>query len=128
MKFGLAAWLEIINGAWAMAALCLLMVCGAYLAHEVLALRIHKRREFTLGMRVASATGTIWLGVLITATGWAFGWQMPVRVLGGVVGLIGFICAIREYSRTLFGELVWVLATAAILMAAALMALPHIIR
>src|SRR6185369_747959 len=137
MRFGLPEWLEVINGAWAAAA--------ASLIHEWIAIGFYYmpvrkwRGALTLGMRVALAIGTISLGVLITRVmmwvwrviyggGMFANWQLGVLVLGAVVGLVGFICAIREYSRTLFGDWVWVLSTAAIVLVAFLTALPHLVR
>lgn len=139
MKFGLAQWLEVINGAWAMAALALFSVCVAYLIHEARARWPRKRFEVTLGMRVALSVGTISLGVLITRS-MVWIWrvvyeagtlsqdQMAVLVFGAAVGVAGFIFTIREYSRPLFGDLVWILSTIAIVLVAALTALPHFVR
>lgn len=141
MNVGLQEWLEIINGAWAMAALCLMLVAVSYFSHEWIARSISLwrwRSEITLGMRVALAVGTISLGVLITRAliwiwrviygGGVFSrWQMGVLVFGAFIGLVGFICAIREYSRPLFGEWVWVTSAAAIVLVAFLTALPHLI-
>lgn len=142
IKFGLSEWLEVINGAWAMAAGCLLAVAVAYFVHEWVARGISAwrwRSEITLGMRVALAVGTISLGVLITRLtiwfwrviygGGGFAeWQLAVLLVGAVLGVAGFVCAIREYSRTLFGEWVWVTSAAAIVLVAFLTALPHLIR
>lgn len=140
MKFTLQDWLAVINGAWGTAALCLMLVAVAYFSHEWVARGVSVwrwRTEITLGMRVSLAVGTMSLGILITrAMIWSwrviFGgrvfteWQMGVLVFGAVIGLIGFICAIREYSRSLFGDWVWALSTATIVLVAFLTALPHL--
>lgn len=142
MRFGLPEWLEIINGAWAVAALCLFLVAITYLIHEWIARRISFlgwRRDLTLGMRVAISIATISLGVLITRTmiwvwrvvygGGGFSrWQMAVLVFGAALGLAGFVCAIREYSRSLFGPWVWISSAAAIAIVSILTAMQHLIR
>lgn len=142
MKFTLQQWLEVINGSWAVAAMGLFLVATFYLVHEWRARNISLlgwRRDLTLGMRVAISVATLSLAIAITrAFIWVWrviyhangfnNWQMSILVFGGALGLAGFICAVREYSRSLYGDLPWIMTAVVALLVAMLTALPHIVR
>lgn len=137
-RLSLQDWLEIINGAWGTAALCLFMVALAYFGHEWIIRNVsiwRWRADITLGMRVALAMMTISLGVMITRLliyAWRMmgasdfeRWQLITLLIGAAVGYVGFICAIREYSKTLYGSWVWITSLLASLAVAGFTALQH---
>lgn len=110
--------LEVINGDWAILALSLMAVCIAYLWHE--------RRYFTprhenwpQGMKVAAAIATLSAGIFITRAliyVWRASYgagdfsrmQLATLIAGAAIGAVGFLCAIREISRPLFGPVPWI--------------------
>jgi hypothetical protein len=119
--------LEIINGNWAIGSYVLTCVCIAYLFHEAMARGlVRKRWRWTKGMRVAAALGTLSLGTAISR-GVVFFWrhvshggdfsglQTILLILGATVGAVGYVCAIREISRPLYGPLPWIMAIAGML-------------
>lgn len=119
--------LEVINGGWAILSFVLMMVCAAYLFHELRIIWEAEDRhwrvaswhlDWTIGMRVAAAIGTISAGIFITRTtiyiwravfaGGDFSMlQLYFLVTGATIGAIGFLCAIREISTPLFGRYPW---------------------
>lgn len=140
-ELSLQDWLAIINGAWGTAALCLFMVALAYFGHEWIIRRISVwrwRAKITLGMRVAVAMMTISLGIMITrlliyvwqmlGAGNFAEWQVITLIIGAVVGYVGFICAIREYSKTLYGSWVWITSLIASLAVAVFTVLQHFLN
>src|SRR6266404_7586464 len=112
--------LEIINGAWAILSLELLLVCAVYLSHEIRT-RGFSRKKWTSGMRVAVSIATVSLGVCTTRT-MIFVWrhvyggesfsnsQIIVVIIGAIIGAIGLICSIRELSLPLYGRMPWIIA------------------
>lgn len=118
--------LELLNGNWAIASASLMVICFGYLWHESSARETLLRMDWrnrpagtrvTQGMRVAVALFAASLGILIRSVEtwrWRFfggdiadlsqGWLM----LGGVIAVIGFLCAIREISQPLYGRGPWV--------------------
>lgn len=116
--------LELINGNWGIASLALALICGIYLRHEILARQLRhsgapllSRSRVTLGMRIAIALLTLSVGIFIrSAETWR--WRMsgaPISdlsqgwlVMGDVIAVVGFLCAIREISSPLYGRAPWV--------------------
>lgn len=119
--------LELLNGNWGIAASSLIVICSIYLQNEFRSRRIlpfGERRRLTSGMRVAIATLTMSLGILIrSAETWR--WRVTGGDLsdlsqlwlnvGGVVAVIGFLCLIRELSR-FYGRAPWALTLAAMVL------------
>jgi len=120
--------LEVQNGNWGIAAAGLAVICGFYLAHEGIALRVWGwgwRDRLTQGMRNAVAIGTASAGVSIRSVAaylWRFGGgeikdlSQTWILIGGIIAVIGFLCIIREISKPLYGNgpWIWTLATMAI--------------
>lgn len=117
--------LEVINGNWAIDAIILAWVCGAYLLHEWMARKVERRR-WTRGMRVASAIATLSIGIFISRAmiyvwrhffeGGEFTAGMTVvLIVGATIGSMGFVCAIREISQPLYGPTPWAMAIVAML-------------
>lgn len=116
--------LELLNGNWTIVSASLMVICVAYLWHESSARETFRRSKgrngrtrFTQGMRVAVAMLTTSLGVLIrSAETWRWrvgggelrdldqGWL----TVGGVIAVVGFLCAIRELSEPLYGRQPWI--------------------
>lgn len=111
--------LELLNGNWGIAASALIVICSMYLWHELRARHISPfgaRLRFTPGMRVAVATLAMSLGILIrSAETWR--WRVTGGGLenlsqlwlniGGIIGVVGFLCLIRELSTRLYGRGPW---------------------
>lgn len=112
--------LEVINGAWALLSIALMMVCAAYLYHELVSRRIAFawRKRWTRGMRVSAAIATLSLGIFVTRST-IYVWrhffdggdfsklQLSLLIFGAAIGALGFLCAIREISRPLYGNRPW---------------------
>lgn len=127
--------LEIINGGWALLALSLSCVCFAYVWHELHARHLKVWRwhlDWTKGMRVAAAIFTLSVGIFITRLTIYF-WrafydagdlgelQLYCLIFGAALGAVGFLCAIREISKPLFGACPWITTMVALFMATAAM-------
>jgi len=114
--------LELLNGNWALVSASLMVICAMYLLHEGIARWPVRRKQFTVGMRLATAMFITGLGGLIrSAETWR--WrvmggdpddldQMLISI-GGLLAAIGFLCMIREISTRLFGQLPWLITLAA---------------
>lgn len=116
--------LELLNGNWGIAAISLILICAAYLRHELSARHIMpfgQRVRLTDGIKVAIAVFTMSLGILIrSAETWrwrVFGGDVDQGWLsiGGFIAVVGFLCLIREKSRPLFGTGPWAWTLAAML-------------
>lgn len=116
--------LEFLNGNWMIASASLMVICIFYLGHELLsrdsflpgAERRHATR-MTQGMRVATSVLTMSFGVFIRSVetwrwrAWGGGLNdlnQQTLLIGGVIAVIGFLCAIRELSAPLYGRGPWV--------------------
>lgn len=116
--------LELLNGNWGIASLALAIICGIYLRHEVTARRqrhssepLLSRSRLTLGMRIAVALFTLSLGIFIRSAEtwrWRFGGGAIIDlnqgwlILGDMIAVLGFLCAIREISEPLYGRAPWI--------------------
>lgn len=111
--------LEVLNGNWGIVGLALAIICAAYLMHEFRARRIlpfGRRSRLTDGIRMAVALFMLSAGVFIrSAESWRWRFtgahlgdlnQVPLTI-GDIVAVIGFLCALREISRNLFGWAPW---------------------
>src|SRR5882757_9707545 len=119
--------LEVLNGDWGVEALCLGIVCWMYLIHEIRARP--KRRwpmRWTDGMRVAFAISAVSAGVWITRSV-IYIWrhiyggneyfsllELNTLIVGGAIGTLGFLLAIREISKPLFGSWPWLASIVAL--------------
>lgn len=115
--------LEVINGDWALLAFILMLMCAFYLGHEMLARHISlwHPRSWEQGMRVATAIGAMSTGVFMTRIV-IYSWrhyfeaaafshvQAGTLIVGATIGTVGFVCAIREISKPLYGDWPWVLS------------------
>lgn len=113
--------LELLNGNWGIASLALAVICCFYFTHEWRARR-RERTKVTQGMRIAVAVFTMSGGVFIRSAEvwrWRFGGgdlrdlSQDWLTLGGVIAIVGFLCAIREISSPLYGRAPWLLTLAA---------------
>lgn len=113
--------LEMLNGNWSIVSASLMVICIGYLWHETSARETFRRKtnrtRWTQGMRVAIAVLTLSTGVFIRSAEtwrWRVAGGLPgdlsqmVLNLGGIVAVIGFLCAIRELSEPLWGRGPWV--------------------
>lgn len=116
--------LEVLNGNWGIASLALMMICFIYLGNELIARRqrhsgapLLSRSRLTLGMRIATALLTLSLGIFVRSAEtwrWRFGGghlddlNQGWLVMGDVIAVVGFLCAIREISGPLYGRAPWV--------------------
>jgi hypothetical protein len=118
-------WLEVINSDWAIAALALALVSLFYFRHECIARGYPMRSRLTRGMRVSISVFTLSVGVCLTRAviyiwrhvfhGAEFSeLQTALLLTGGFIGLCGFVCAVREYSKPLYGNWPWIATIAAI--------------
>lgn len=109
---------EELNGIWAISALSLIVICSLYLKHELSARHIlpfGDRTRLTDGIKIAIATLTMSTGVFIRS-GEAWRWRVfggdldQIHLMvGGIIGVIGFLCLIREKSAPLFGRGPWMI-------------------
>lgn len=111
--------LELLNGVWAIAATSLAIICAFYFQHEARA-RSYRwqrgwRKFMTSGMKVSTAVGAISAGTAIRAST-IFAWHVRggytdltpgYLIVGTVVAVAGFICAVREFSRPIMGQTPW---------------------
>lgn len=117
--------LELLNGNWSIAALALMVICAMYLMHEMAARRVFGwrwRSRLTTGMRVAAALLTLSFGIFMRSIE-TWRWRVSggeiadlnqvVLQIGGIIAIIGFLCAIRELSLRLFGRAPWMWTLAA---------------
>lgn len=120
--------LELLNGIWAICSLALTLLCAAYLRHEVIARqqcwrarKLRWSKRFTRGMRVATAVMAISAGICLRTSLVFFlrfnnadmtEMNADWLLLATAVGVIGFLCAIREMSN-LFSNVPWALTVAA---------------
>lgn len=112
--------LQLLNGNWGIAAFALMVICALYFGHEFVAQRIYGRGwrdRLTYGMRVSVAIFTLSLGIFVrSAETWRWRvWGDGVGTLdqwilqlGGIIAIVGFLCAIREFSLRLFGRAPWI--------------------
>lgn len=109
--------LELLNGNWGIASLALMAICAIYFVHEVVARKVRWRSGLTPGMRLAAALFTLSLGVFMRSIE-TWRWillgdsitdlNQVVLQIGGIVAVVGFLCAIRELSVRLFGRAPWI--------------------
>lgn len=109
---------EVLNGNWAILCIVLLVVCVCYLVDESVA----HHKKWTIGMRAAFALLVLTIGIGTLRISEYVGWHlfgdiyhpnmMPWRMIGGTVGTIGFLVAIKEFSSRLYGDLPWIVAVA----------------
>jgi hypothetical protein len=116
---------QLINIGWVIQSFAVGTVCWLYIAHEWLA-RPHRRWRWchwTLGMRLAFAISLIsagtWLNrsVIYAWRHWELGDDFiamrcisMILVASGIIGTIGFIAALYEIGKPLFGSAPWVIA------------------
>lgn len=112
--------LELLNGNWGISALALMAICAMYFSHEFLARRAYGpdwRQRMTAGMRVSVAIFTLSLGIFIRSIE-TWRWRVSgdgvgslnqwLLQIGGIIAVVGFLCAIREFSVRLFGRAPWI--------------------
>ena len=108
---------ELLNGNWAILCIVMTWVGISYLVMER---RAHRHEPWSVGSRAALGILVLAVGVGILRASEYASWHifgelyhqstMPFRMVGGMVGAIGFLMCIREFSRRLFGDLPWVIA------------------
>ena len=119
--------LAVINGVWGLLAFALALVTVVYVYQEGTERRLTIRQwlfGMPLGMRVAVAIMIIAFGVVLTrGTIWV--WRtlygggpftqtmLALLLTGAVLGAVGFLCAIREISKPLYGDWPWLAALVA---------------
>ena len=107
---------EVLNGNWAILCIVLTFVCSIYLWDE----KRNNRGKWTVGMRAAFAVLILTVGIGILRSSEYYSWHkygmlyhpsmMPLRIIGGAIGAFGFLLAIKEFSRRLYGDLPWAIA------------------
>lgn len=111
---------ELLNGERGIASLALAIMCIFYLQHEGRALRTWGagwRGRLTRGMRVAVSVAVMSVGIFMSSAEvyvWRLQSDNPEHLsqawllLSGAITLIGFLCAIREMAKPLYGASPWV--------------------
>lgn len=104
---------EVLNGNWAILCIILSIVSITYLVDE-------RKVTDRTGSRAAFSVLVLTIGIGILRISEYLGWHlyrdlyhpntMPWRYVGGVIGTIGFLLAIREFSRRLYGDFPWAIA------------------